>query len=241
MFSASCLGAQPLKHVVAPKDNLWQLAGRYYNDHYRWRVIAEANTGVVQDPHLIYPDQELLIPELPARAKVEPAQAEPEPPVAAAEPAVESAEPEPEPEPAPPPAQTPTPMPARLEGEHNVDRDGLSSAMPPSQSGQFPSNVRVKVDQSWKADGKILSFGEKHLPTVGEDFVGKANESFIEGERLIIYRRDGARENDQDQNARYFQRVGRAKVEKHLKGRQYRFLILNVVDGLQEGDLLKRE
>src|SRR5579859_4143878 len=55
----------PTEHTVEVKDTMWDLAGRYYHDHFKWRRIAEANPPPkVSDPHWIYPRQILRIPAL---------------------------------------------------------------------------------------------------------------------------------------------------------------------------------
>lgn len=79
------LGQQPQgTHTVVDDDTLWDLAIRYYESPWEWRVIFEANRDVVEDPHWIYPDEVLVIPGLPADEPAEPME----------EPAPEPAEPE---------------------------------------------------------------------------------------------------------------------------------------------------
>ena len=72
-------GQQPVQqasrtHVVVDGDQLWDLAGFYYNDPFQWRTIYDANLDVIEDPHWIFPDEELVIPGIsgPAVAVVEP-------------------------------------------------------------------------------------------------------------------------------------------------------------------------
>lgn len=55
----------PGTHTVILDDTLWDLAQRYYEDPFEWRVIWNANRGVVEDPNLIYPEEVLVIPGLP--------------------------------------------------------------------------------------------------------------------------------------------------------------------------------
>jgi hypothetical protein len=52
------------QHVVRTGDTLWDLANRYFSNPFQWRLIHEANTRIVADPHWIYPEQVLVIPGL---------------------------------------------------------------------------------------------------------------------------------------------------------------------------------
>lgn len=49
-------------HVVDRGDTLWDLAGRYLDNPFRWSEIFQANTGTISDPDRIFPDQRLLLP-----------------------------------------------------------------------------------------------------------------------------------------------------------------------------------
>jgi nucleoid-associated protein YgaU len=51
------------KYVVVKGDSLSKIAKREYGDANKWRAIYEANTDLIKDPDLIYPGQELTIPE----------------------------------------------------------------------------------------------------------------------------------------------------------------------------------
>lgn len=50
----------PRTHTIVRGDTLWDLAGRYYRDHYQWRRIADANG--VRDPRKLVIGQRLTIP-----------------------------------------------------------------------------------------------------------------------------------------------------------------------------------
>ncbi|MEX1183151.1 MAG: LysM peptidoglycan-binding domain-containing protein [Gemmatimonadota bacterium] len=64
---------QQREHVVRPGDTLWDLARTYLNDPFQWRLIFEANQGVVEDAHWIFPTERLIIPGLlQARPATEP-------------------------------------------------------------------------------------------------------------------------------------------------------------------------
>jgi 5'-nucleotidase len=49
-------------HVVQRGETLYSLARMYYNDQSKWRVIYEANRGVMTSPHALRAGQELIIP-----------------------------------------------------------------------------------------------------------------------------------------------------------------------------------
>ena len=53
-----------MKYVVKSGDTLSKIAKELYGDANRWREIFEANKDQIENPNLIRPGWELLIPGL---------------------------------------------------------------------------------------------------------------------------------------------------------------------------------
>jgi nucleoid-associated protein YgaU len=51
-------------HRVATGDNLWEISGTYYRDHYLWPNIYRVNTATIQNPDILQIDQSLDVPAL---------------------------------------------------------------------------------------------------------------------------------------------------------------------------------
>jgi nucleoid-associated protein YgaU len=52
------------RHTVASGDTLGKIAKHYYGDAMKYKEIFAANSDILKNPDLIYPDQELIIPNL---------------------------------------------------------------------------------------------------------------------------------------------------------------------------------
>lgn len=50
------------KHTVEKGESLSEIANKYYGDPMQYMRIFNANKDVLEDPNMIYPDQELVIP-----------------------------------------------------------------------------------------------------------------------------------------------------------------------------------
>ena len=52
------------RHVVQKGETLGKIAKHYYKDAMKYKEIFAANTDILKSADLIYPDQELVIPNL---------------------------------------------------------------------------------------------------------------------------------------------------------------------------------
>ncbi|WP_282135809.1 LysM peptidoglycan-binding domain-containing protein [Seonamhaeicola maritimus] len=52
------------RHVVKSGETLGKIAKQYYGNPMKYKDIFEANSDILKNPDLIYPDQELIIPNL---------------------------------------------------------------------------------------------------------------------------------------------------------------------------------
>ncbi len=52
------------RHTVASGDTLGKIAKHYYGDPMKYKEIFAANTDILKNPDVIFPDQELIIPNL---------------------------------------------------------------------------------------------------------------------------------------------------------------------------------
>lgn len=57
-------------HIVKTGDTLWDIAQAYLQDPFRWPEIFRRNTDVVENPHWIYPGEQIRISASAVRADV---------------------------------------------------------------------------------------------------------------------------------------------------------------------------
>lgn len=234
---AAAVPAGALQHTVVPGDHLWGLAGKYYQNHFRWKVIYAANRDKIKDPHWIYPGQVFDIPEVPG-AEIGELPARPVEKEPAAVAAADAPAPQPEPQPqAAPQVQEPAPPPAGPKEK----TDDLSVKLPEGLAGQYPSVTRLKKERGWKPDGEITEFDGKEALAAEGDFVFARIPGAKAGGRYTVYRAAAAQELDEDQRGGYLQVIGRVEAKAGLGKERWRLLVLKSGDSVQVGDLLKAE
>ncbi|MBI4346806.1 MAG: LysM peptidoglycan-binding domain-containing protein [Elusimicrobia bacterium] len=211
------------KHTVVPKDCMWDLAQHYYKDPFQWRKIADANPPPdVKDPHWIYPDQVLIIPD------------------------IDEDVPEPE-EPAPEEAATTPAAPIQPvtfqsdQGEQTVTvPESLSTKFPEGLVSAPPSNYRMMALPGWTADGSVAAFNGTEIMAAEGDLIDLAIERGkpSSGDRYEVYRKAAPTEADTNKAATYVVKIGVVQLRKPVAGNRFRAVILKSNDSVQIGDLI---
>jgi hypothetical protein len=178
-------------HVVQQGETLWGLAQLYLGDPLLWPEIYRLNTSVVEDPHWIFPGEELVLGEgmMPV-AEAEPAEEPPamlpdttaQAPVPAAQPAAQPAE---QPQAVPGlPAVTPDTTQAPPVEAPVVEAAAPPPPPPPAESGtptvfsrtrraSAPEVVGASLDRrgvrrgefysaGWLTEGEVLPWARVH-------------------------------------------------------------------------------
>ncbi|RMF19496.1 MAG: LysM peptidoglycan-binding domain-containing protein [Candidatus Dadabacteria bacterium] len=212
-------------YVVQPGDTLWDISGKAYADPWKWPRIWENNPDV-ENPHLIRPEEKLVLPNVEGAAvpvaAMEPPVSEPEP---AAEPepisepvAAPQSEPEPVAQPEPEPVAQPTPVPAAetepaagaeiLQDASDVAQNSRLADLPQPKAAPRPTRAVVVrfgdegVYREQAPDESIYLLGGEDGRTIfGKDDIvyvtGGRAAGLRPGQRFYVYDR-GERIEDPD-------------------------------------------
>jgi len=234
-FAAPAPDAQKdVHHTVVAGDTLWDLAERYYGDHYKWRKIADRNPPPsVQDPHWIYPGQVLVIPgEDSTQAEQAPAQA-PDIEEGAGEPGLS----EPASAEQAPPQEPANYAPAQAGG--SAIHDSLSTTFPEGMTGHGLSVSRMAMPKGWAPKGKVLESDDGATVAAQGDRINVRIAGEIpKGRRYIAYRRSAPTEADEDKSADYVERIGLVEILGKVSKDEYRAVVVRSSGAIEAGDLL---
>jgi LysM repeat protein len=238
---ASSSTVLPTQHTVVQGDTLWDLAKQYYNDNFKWKVIAAANPSPgVKDPHWIYPGQVLTIPAVEPQVAAAPAPTPP-PPAPAPTPA-ETPQPAPEEPQAPPPQpEAPAPAPAPAP-QSDVLGESLSTRFPEGMVGAQPSMTRFKALPGWKAAGEVVTLGDMEtVAAQGDSVAVRIDGGATRGQQFLIMRKSGPTDDDADQSATYLSKVGTIQVVHPIDKKTYQATVVSSNDPVEVGDVLAKE
>jgi len=227
------------RHTVAQGETLWDIAGAYYKDHYKWRKIAEKNPApVLNDPDLIYPGQVLLIPDAEDDQQDMDLESE--------GPSDQTAQTDLDKIPEAQFDQAPKERPQRPAEEAGPDADrvvpdSLFTRLPPAMTGQQPSVFRLAMSKDWSPEGSVLPREGRGIAAPGDTVRVAIRGEASKGQRYAVYRRSDRSEEDRDKTAVYVQRLGLVEIARRLSKQEYDAVVLRSGDAIQEGDMLKRE
>jgi LysM repeat protein len=178
-------GSSSVSHKVVRGDTLWDLAGEYLQNPFLWPKIFDANRDKIENPRLIFPNQEFVIPTVEA-AETMAATPPPTEEVSVAPPAPAPAEVEVAPEP-----EAVSEVPSSTEDVSAGEPDSPKAMAAPEEIvAETPEDMDEKTLDEREAKKK------RSQAVPGAGFMGGTADSFLADEN---WEYDGYVLRDRDQ------------------------------------------
>ena len=229
------------RHFVEKGDTLWDLAGKYYADPFKWGIIYNANVEAIENPDLIYPEEGFLIPGI--KEKIMP-KIEPIAEIEVIEEEVAEVEEE---EIVEIVAQEPAEEPVvEIEKPRKFKIPEFSEEMPADQMEWNSMLVTDLVGKNWSGDGYIVGKEDKQEEdslSFGGDIVKikmKFSKSASIGQILNVYKL-GSKVHDDNGKFKGFrvQRVGIVEVIEVKNGR-VKGVVVQANSSIMKGQIIKK-
>jgi LysM repeat protein len=254
--------ADALFHRVVKGDTLWDLAGSYMNNPFLWPKIFEANSAKINNPDLIYPDQEFLIPSVLAAAKMdqpsvspvvpeEPAYVEevvPEEVVAVSEP--EAVDPVISEEVAPSEMDLAQDVEENLEGEDGAfaqdEREAIKKRSKAVPGAGFMGGIAdtFLADENWEYDGYVLRDRDQRMMISQGDvvYLNIGAAAGVKEKMMANVYRVGKKVRDpylKKKTVRMVKRVGTVMVTGQINAEGCTAVVTNSLEAIRIGDIVK--
>ena len=191
--SHSSVEAAAESHKVVKGDTLWDLAGSYLKDPFQWPKIYDANRDKIENPRLIFPNQEFVIPSMEAAANLAPAPVVEAPAETPAVVQVPAPEPVAAPEAAEPVAEPEVVSEAPAQAE-DMDAEGAATKKMIEPAEEFVVEAPEAVDDKTQDEREAKK--KKSMAVPGAGFMGGQADSFLADEN---WEYDGYVLRDRDQ------------------------------------------
>lgn len=190
-------------YIVAEGDTLWAIAKIFYSNPLKWEEIYKANSEKIKDPHIIYPQQVLVLPGVP-RASEERKALEEELEVAPPRQVLPQA--------SEMPIQPVVPLPGALTQSSPTEiiepqvqppkKIELSSEAPPEAKAHYDGTIVAAQEK------KVLyAQGDRMIINLG------LRDGLVNGDELRIVRRTYKRRDSRSKKMLWqFQEIGRLKI-----------------------------